>query len=553
MKLHHRIESVLTSPEVEVNKERCVGCQDCIRRCPTGALGIDSGRWIAQVDNDLCVGCRQCQRVCAFSAIVVNGPVMVADPVRIPEHHPDYIRNNIEEVRTGFTSWEEALTEAYRCLDCPDPTCVRGCPAQNDIPGFIRAIRSQDLPGAHNILSRTTMLPDACSRVCDWDNQCQGACTWTLAGKEPVAIGKLERFITEFGEFGEFSIAPTVSSKKRVAVVGSGPAGLAAAWELLSNGVQVDIYEKADDAGGVMHWGIPSYVLPDKVPQRVIGTLEENGAVFHTGTTLGIDITLEDLSGTFDDVILAYGASKAMHMPLPGVDLEGVEDADKFLLEGKTLLQYNSLSRGWEGKRILVLGAGNTAMDVARTSLRLGAKPIAIDWMNESFARVRHDELAEARLEGVEVSFLTTLVELKGENGEVTTAVLRKTTQPVASESPKIIPDSTYSIDVDVVVFAMGYQVDASIAREVMVLPHKLPNVKEEIHNRRWLASGIFSVESPTVGELAMQRHELRELAEKGIGNNIWAVGDAFSGPSTVVTAMSQGRDAARVIINALS
>lgn len=552
MKTSINLENVqdLEHPFVNVNKERCVGCQDCIRRCPTGALSIDAHLWIAQVDNELCVGCRQCERVCAFSAILVEGPVLVSESMPVAEFHPTEILGNKDEIRQGFPSWQEALSEAYRCIECPEPTCVRGCPAHNDIPGFIAAIRAQDLKGAHQILARTSIMPDACSRVCDWDNQCQGACTWTLAGDHPVAIGRLERFITEFGEFNYFEKASSKAQGKKVAVVGAGPGGMAVAWELLANGASVTMLEKAAETGGVMNWGIPSYVLPDAVPKRIIDTLVEAGLDLRTKTALGQDVELEDLLSDYDAVVLAYGASKPIHMPIKGIELEGVEDANDFLYVGKNALRRQQSIEELKGVRILVLGAGNTAMDVARTSLRLDAHPIAIDWMNEQFARVRHDELEEARLEGVEVEFLTTLVEIVGDDqGKVKEVVLKHTVQNKATELPTIIEDSVETVQVDKVVFAMGYKVDPSLVRNLVQVPHSLPKINDEIHDRRWLASGIFSVKDPKVANLALEREEMRVWAADPQAERLWVIGDAFSGPSTVVTSMAQGRDAARAII----
>ncbi len=537
-------------PFVHVNKERCVGCQDCIRRCPTGALSIDYQRWIAQVDNDICVGCRQCERICAFSAILVDGPVLVSESMPATQLHPTEILGNKDEIRQGFSSWQEALSEAYRCLECPEPTCVRGCPAHNDIPGFIAAIRAQDLKRAHQVLARTSIMPDACSRVCDWDNQCQGACTWTLAGDHPVAIGRLERFITEFGDFSAFERTSSKAQGKKVAVVGAGPGGMAVAWELLAHGASVTMLEKAAETGGVMNWGIPSYVLPDTVPKRIIDTLIEAGLDLRTNTALGQDVELEGLLSEYDAVVLAYGASKPIHMPIKGIDLEGVEDANDFLYMGKNALRRQQSIDELKGARILVLGAGNTAMDVARTSLRLDAHPMAIDWMNEQFARVRHDELEEARLEGVEVEFLTTLVEIVGDDqGKVKEVVLKHTVQHQASELPKIIEDSIEIVPVDKVVFAMGYKVDSSLVHNLVKMPHALPKINEEIHDRRWLASGIFSVKDPKVADLALEREEMRLWAADPQADHLWVIGDAFSGPSTVVTSMAQGRDAARSII----
>ena len=183
--------------QVTVLTDRCAGCQECVIRCPAGALSMDASRWVAIADDALCIGCRQCERTCPFSAITVDGPLAVAARIEPAPAHPGRSPGSAGEVRPGFVSWDDALAEASRCLDCPDPTCVRGCPAHNDVPSFIRAVRAGDLGQAHDVLRRTSMLPDVCSRVCNQSAQCEGACTWSLAGGTPVAIGKLERFVAD--------------------------------------------------------------------------------------------------------------------------------------------------------------------------------------------------------------------------------------------------------------------------------------------------------------------------------------------------------------------
>ncbi|EQD53607.1 glutamate synthase (NADPH), homotetrameric, partial [mine drainage metagenome] len=235
---------------VHVDSERCVGCQECVIRCPTGALRLDPENWIAQADDRLCVGCRQCQRVCPFSAIAVSGPVVVGPRQEPSAVHPSALLGNVREVRRGFAGWSEAVAEAERCLRCPDPTCLEGCPAHNDIPGFIAAVRDRDLEAAHAILRETSVLPDICSRVCDQSVQCEGACSWALAGGQPVAIGQLERFITDRAQVPGVARSSSEGLGLSVAVVGSGPAGCAAAWWLLAAGAKVTMVEKDERPGG---------------------------------------------------------------------------------------------------------------------------------------------------------------------------------------------------------------------------------------------------------------------------------------------------------------
>jgi glutamate synthase (NADPH/NADH) small chain len=245
------------SPHVQVLSDRCAGCQECSVRCPTGAITLDAASWTVVADDAACVGCRQCVRTCPFSAITVEGPVMVEPRVHVDRFHPDDLMADRTETRPGIGSWAEALAEAARCLDCPDPTCVRGCPAHNDIPGFIRSLRSGDLDQAHEVLRRTSFMPDICSRVCDQAVQCEGACTWSLGDATPVAIGVLERFICDNAPGP--GIEPTGASAAglTVAIVGSGPAGIGAAAELVAAGASVTVYERDEEAGGTAPLGDP--------------------------------------------------------------------------------------------------------------------------------------------------------------------------------------------------------------------------------------------------------------------------------------------------------
>ncbi|MHB1843181.1 MAG: FAD-dependent oxidoreductase [Sulfobacillus sp.] len=535
---------------VEVNQERCAGCQECIIRCPTGALSLDSGDWVAQANDALCVGCRQCERVCPYSAILVSGPVVVTAPVRPVAHHPAVLDLDTTEIRQGFTSWQQAMTEATRCLSCPDPTCLKGCPAHNDIPAFIAAIRDHDLDKAHGILSQTTALPDICSRVCDQTAQCEGACSWTLAGERPVSIGLLERFITDQQPVPGPQVTATDGHDLSVAVVGSGPAGLAAAWELVAHGAQVTVYERDLEPLGVLAWGIPSFSLPDQVAKRPIDALRQAGVSVRLGIAIGKDVMIDELLGMHDAVILTHGASVPMRMAVPGVDLAGVEDATHFLKRAKYALQQGThLSDIQATTRVLVIGAGNTAMDVARSVRRLGGQATAVDWMDEHFARVRRDELAEARAEGVVIRFSTSVERLEGKAGQVDTALLRHTRQRRASELPKVTDETTEAMACDLVVMAMGYRVDSGLSLPYTSrLPLPRPNLTQAIPDRRWLASGILS-QRGSVGQVAYEREQGLEQAKRPQGDRVWVAGDALVGPSTVVGSMAQGKAAAQAVL----
>ena len=536
---------------VHIDEVRCIGCQECIVRCPEGALELDSESWTARANESLCVGCRQCERTCPYGVIEVEGPVLVPER-RVPQaarRHVQMEKEPLAETRPGFASWSEALEEAERCLGCPDPTCVLGCPTHNDIPGFIKAIRSQDLTEAHAILRRTTVLPDICSRVCDQSSQCEGACSWNLAGSKPVAIGLLERFITDQQPVPPVAVAPPPRSALRVAIVGSGPAGLAAAWRLVEGGAEVTIFEKDHEPGGVLAWGIPSFTLPDTAMQRPYEALTVAGVTIKLDTLVD-GAMLEQMARTYDAVLLAHGASEPFALRVPGSDLNGVEDATSFLRRGKTALQLGRrLADVGPGVRILVIGAGNTAMDVARTARRIGAQVLAVDWADRRFAAVREDELVEAEHEGVTVRFSRSVSRLEGERGRVHEAWLVPTVQESARERPQPQSSGTEKVPVDLVVTATGYRVvDIFGAMEHPNLPLNRTALRPRVPQRRWLASGLQSRWSP-VADLSLEREVLVEQAARPMAGNVFVVGDALAGPSTVVAAMSQAQAAAQEIL----
>ena len=549
---------------VTVLSDRCAGCQECSIRCPSGALSLDAERWVVEADDALCVGCRQCERTCPFSAIRIEGPMLVAprtDPE--PIHHSNLL-GNVAEIRQGYASWAEANAEAERCLTCPDPTCVRGCPAHNDIPGFIAAIRDHNLEGAHRILQQTTNLSDICSRVCNQAAQCEGACTWSLAGGVPVAVGRLERFIADELECP----APLIASESidlSVGIVGSGPAAIGAAWELVRGGASVTVYEKDDLPGGLIRWGIPDFTLPDDVAMRPWRQLIEAGVELRCGEEIRSD-DVESLLERHDGLILAYGASEPLRLSVPGSDLDGVSDATSFLKGAKSALQTGDVaafrtSFGLDSdpavaQRVLVLGAGNTAMDVARSARRAGLAALCVDWVDERFALARPDELAEARSEGVEVRFLSTLVSLEGEDGRVARGVLATTEQASASGRPKVVEGANRSESIDLVVMAMGYRADPAFTSEVAGAP--ISRKFSGLPDRRWMASGLlarpasaFANNNP-VGQLALGRENAMRTAAFPVRDRTWVVGDALVGPSTVVEAMVQGRRAASAVLDAM-
>ncbi len=592
-----RVSSILTADHasVDVDDERCAGCQECVIRCPTHALAIDPVRWVAVADDALCVGCRQCERVCPSNAIAVSGPLAVGPRTDAAPLRPDPLDGDTRETRAGFAGWPEALREAERCLTCPDPTCMESCPAHNDIPGFISAVRRRDLAAASDVLARSTVLPGVCSRVCDQSAQCEGACSWTLAGRQAVSIGRLERFVADHGPQPRVHRGSVEGAGLSVAVVGSGPAGQAAAWELLASSARVTMLEKDDAPGGVLRWGIPSFTLPAAIRRGYLDALTAAGLVLETGRALGADVKLDELLRTHDAVILAHGASLPLALPVEGMALPGVEDATAFFERAKPALEAGGQPQGYPaGVRVLVVGGGNTAMDVARTLRRSGAQVTAVEWMDERFARVRLDELADARAEGVDVRFTTTVERLEGDGDGVRTAWLRRTAQRQGAKPPVVVPGPAEALAIDRVVVALGYRVDRDVAGTVVDLPLRVGDRSRSFPDRRWIASGIPTGPALAVGTQALQRevglavaaspvhagwwvrlwHRRTEPAgrsrierwarlwrrqeEEAVAaagtpraERVWVVGDALVGPSTVVGAMAQGRAAARAVLHA--
>jgi glutamate synthase (NADPH/NADH) small chain len=575
-----RAPATAAQPHVTVLTDRCAGCQECVIRCPASALTMDAARWVAVADDALCVGCRQCERTCPFSAIMVEGPLVVTERSDPAPQHPADLIGDTSEIRPGFSCWDDALAEASRCVDCPDPTCVRGCPAHNDIPSFISAIRDGDLGAAHDILRLTSVMPDICSRVCDQAAQCEGACTWSLAGGAPVAIGKLERFVADHAPVPPLAIQSSVPATAdgaglSVGVVGSGPAGIGAAWHLAEAGASVTVYEREPTPGGLLGWGIPDFTLPSEVSGRPWRQLAAAGVNLRCGSEIGPG-DVEGLLAEHDAVILAHGAGMPLRLPVPGGDLAGVTDATAFLKAGKEALETGAGISGMEAviapaappalpatpsaaagesrrPQVLVLGAGNTAMDVARTARRLGLRAVCVDWVAERFALARPDELDEARHEGVDIRFLRTVTRLEGESGHVRRAVLSCTRQAHGDRLPKVLDGDPETLDADLVVMAMGYRGDRAFAAMLPGTP--IARTVKGMPDRRWIASGIlarpassFAFNKP-VGRLALGRETGLANSALPFQERVWVAGDALVGPSTVVEAMAQGRCAAASVL----
>ncbi len=370
-----------------------------------------------------------------------------------------------KEVSQGYTMLE-AVTEAKRCLHCKVPLCQKGCPIENDIPEWIHELSKGNIGNALSIIHQKSNLPAVCGRVCPHERQCEGHCVLTKQGQEPVRVGKLERFIADFdGEIGFIREKLLPKTRGRVAVIGSGPAGLSLAGDLARMGFNVEIYESEPEAGGVLMFGIPEYRLPKHVVRREIKKIEELGVIFHCNTTIGPNFTIDQLfDQLFDAIFIGTGTMKPSTLDIPGAHLDGVRQAVYFLRRC-SLYNEGSITRDevpvQEGDRVFVIGCGNTAMDSARTAVRLGAKQVEIVYRRtiDEMSALR-SEYEEAVEEGVKFNWKSNIVEIKELDGEISSVVIeqegerRETKADIVIMAVGSMPESrivttTKGIDVD--------------------------------------------------------------------------------------------------------
>ncbi len=445
-------------------------------------------------------------------------------PVR--EQNPARRSTNFEEVCYGY-NLEEAQLEASRCLDCKNPRCVAACPVGLQIPRFIAALHRGELAEAASIISEDSSLPSICGRVCPQETQCEGACILGIKG-EPVAIGKIERFIGDWKLENPIETAVAPSNGKKVAIVGSGPSGLACASDLAKWGYEVTVFEALHQLGGVLVYGIPEFRLPkERVVAREIGEVAKLGVKFETDVIVGRTVTVDSLLDEegFDAVFIGSGAGLPRFMGIEGENLNGVVSANEFLTRANLMHAYDEEydTPIFVGKRVVVVGGGNVAMDAVRTAKRLGAEAVIVYRRSEQELPARQEEVHHAKEEGIEFRMQTNPTAVLGnEQGWVTglRCVEMELGEPDESgrRSPIVKPDSEFEVACDVVIMALGTSPNPLIAATTEGLET----------NRRGCITATDEGQTTREG--------------------VFAGGDAVTGAATVILAMGAGRKAAKAI-----
>ena len=451
-------------------------------------------------------------------------------PVR--EQDPKVRATNFEEVCYGY-NLEEAQLEASRCLNCKNPRCVSKCPVSINIPAFIEQINNGDIARAAEIISEDSLLASVCGRVCPQENQCEGACILGVKG-ESVAIGKLERFVGDWSHSNgpaKVSVAP--SNGKRVAIIGSGPAGLACASDLAKAGCEVKIFEALHKAGGVLVYGIPEFRLPkDKIMAKEVEKVKALGVDIETDVIVGRTVTIDSLLDEegYDAVFIGSGAGLPMFMGIPGENLNGVVSANEFLTRANLMHAYDPEydTPIFKGGRTVVVGGGNVAMDAVRTAKRLGSESFIVYRRSEDELPARKEEVHHAKEEGIEFRMLCNPLEIIGdENGVVRSVKCIRMELGEPDESgrrrPIAVEGSEFEIECDQVIMALGTSPNPLIASTTQGLDT----------TRR---GGIVADERGTT-------------TRKGV----FAGGDAVTGAATVILAMGAGREAAKAILDYLA
>lgn len=448
--------------------------------------------------------------------------------VKVREQEPAVRATNFKEVCYGYDR-EEAMLEASRCLNCKMPKCVGKCPVHINIPEFISQLAGGDIAAAARTIAKDSSLPSVCGRVCPQESQCEGACVLGIKG-EPVAIGKLERFVGDWAieNNAHDDVERMESNGKKVAVVGSGPAGLACASDLAKAGYEVKIFEALHKVGGVLVYGIPEFRLPkDKIVAREVDAVRKLGVEIETDVVVGRSMTVDDLLDRegYDAVFVGSGAGLPRFMGIEGENLNGVFSANEFLTRANLMHAYDEAydTPIYTGCKVVVVGGGNVAMDAVRTARRLGAESVIVYRRSEAELPARVEEVHHAKEEGIDFQMLTNPVRVIGnEKGWVTgiECVRMELGEPDESgrRSPVAVEGSEFVIDCDVVIMALGTSPN--------------PLIKQ------------------TTDGLEVNRRGCIVADEDGVTSRpgVFAGGDAVTGAATVILAMGAGRKAAKAI-----
>ena len=443
----------------------------------------------------------------------------------MPEQEPNVRNANFKEVALGYT-FEQAVNEAKRCLQCKNPACVGGCPVGIPIPQFLAKVAQEDIAGAYEILSNANALPAISGRVCPQENQCEGKCVRGIKG-EPVSIGRVERFVADWAaENGIANVTTAPKNGHKVAVVGSGPAGLTCAGELARMGYDVSVFEAFHVAGGVLSYGIPEFRLPKAIVAREVSNLEKMGVDIQLNMVIGKVLTITDLFDMgYESVFIGSGAGLPMFMKIPGEALIGVYSANEYLTRINLMKAYKdgAATPILRNKKVAVVGGGNVAMDAARCAKRLGAEVHIIYRRSEAELPARKEEVHHAKEEGIIFDLLTNPVAIKGDESNhvnAITCVKMELGEPDASgrRSPVIVEGSEFDIEVDAVIMALGTQAN------------------------QMSYNGTPGLEKTRKGCVAANEDGTTSVP------GIFAGGDAATGAATVILAMGAGKSAAKSI-----
>ncbi|MBD5501028.1 MAG: NADPH-dependent glutamate synthase [Lachnospiraceae bacterium] len=435
---------------------------------------------------------------------------------------------NFEEVCLGYDK-EEAMEEASRCINCKNAQCIKGCPVSIDIPGFIEKVKNDDIEAAYQIISEASSLPAVCGRVCPQESQCEGKCIRGIKG-EPISIGKLERFVADWAAKNE--IKPQGAKEKngkKVAVIGSGPAGLTCAGDLAKLGYDVTIFEALHEAGGVLVYGIPEFRLPKRdVVAKEIENVKSLGVKIETNVVIGKSVTIDELLSEegFDAVFIGSGAGLPKFMGIPGEQANGVFSANEYLTRNNLMKAFeeNSNTPIMKGKKVAVVGGGNVAMDAARTALRLGGEVHIVYRRSEEELPARVEEVHHAKEEGIIFDLLTNPIEiLVDEKGWVNgiRCIRMELGEPDESgrRRPVEVPGSEFTIDVDTVIMSLGTSPNPLIS-----------STTKGLEVNKW--------------QCIVADEEFGKTTKEGV----YAGGDAVTGAATVILAMGAGKAGAKGI-----